>query len=211
MPIILFISVQYYVQAFCYSEWRPWSPHDSVSLPQASRQARGHRTQGTFKSKHGNLTNTLFSHNNILYEILLLYIIISVSTCLQHTLDAMLERAGVASNLKDSDLKGPTEVREGEREGEREGWREGGREGERDYVLKLMLWKWMIETNCHSIFPQMHNLLELVQKEQAIYNICFHELIRQVSVQCVERGELLASIRKRYSNLLDRIPRQVKR
>ena len=66
MPIILFISVQYYVQAFCYSEWRPWSPHDSVSLSQASRQARGHRTQGTymyFKSKHGNLTNALFSHN----------------------------------------------------------------------------------------------------------------------------------------------------
>ena len=57
----------------------------------------------------------------------------------------------------------------------------------------------------------MHNLLELVQKEQSIYNICFHELIRQVSVQCVERGELLANIRRRYSNLLDRIPRQVKR
>ena len=26
----------------------------------------------------------------------------------------------------------------------------------------------------------MHNLLELVKKEQDIYNICFHELIRQV-------------------------------
>ena len=26
----------------------------------------------------------------------------------------------------------------------------------------------------------MHNLLELVQKEQDIYNIVFHELIRQV-------------------------------
>ena len=61
------------------------------------------------------------------------------------------------------------------------------------------------------LLHQMHNLLELVQKEQTIYNICFHELIRQVSVQCVERGELLANIRKRYSNLLDRIPRQVKR
>ena len=29
-------------------------------------------------------------------------------------------------------------------------------------------------------FEQMHNLLDLVQKEQDIYNICFHELIRQV-------------------------------
>ena len=58
-------------------------------------------------------------------ETLVLYIITSVSTCLQHTLDAMLERAGVASNLKDSDLKGPTEVRERER------GREGGGRRER--------------------------------------------------------------------------------
>lgn len=27
---------------------------------------------------------------------------------------------------------------------------------------------------------QMHNLLELIKKEQNIYNIVFHELIRQV-------------------------------
>jgi len=58
---------------------------------------------------------------------------------------------------------------------------------------------------------EMHNLLELVRLEQDIYNVCFHELIRQVSVHCVERGELLADLRRRYSNLLDRVPRQVKR
>lgn len=33
----------------------------------------------------------------------------------------------------------------------------------------------------------------------------------KVSVQCVERGELMAELRRRYSNLLDRIPHQVKR
>lgn len=33
----------------------------------------------------------------------------------------------------------------------------------------------------------------------------------QSSVECVERGELLAELRERYSNLLNRIPRQVKR
>ena len=49
------------------------------------------------------------------------------------------------------------------------------------------------------------------KEEQDIYNVCFHELIRQVSVHCVERGELLADLRRRYSNLLDRVPRQVKR
>ena len=27
---------------------------------------------------------------------------------------------------------------------------------------------------------QMHNLLELIKKEQDIYNVVFHELIRQV-------------------------------
>ncbi|XP_052445295.1 axonemal dynein light chain domain-containing protein 1 [Carassius gibelio] len=57
---------------------------------------------------------------------------------------------------------------------------------------------------------QIENLLELVQIEQNIYNIVFHELIRQVSVECAERGQLLAKIRERYVALLDRIPRQVK-
>ncbi|CAI8000589.1 Axonemal dynein light chain domain-containing protein 1 [Geodia barretti] len=56
---------------------------------------------------------------------------------------------------------------------------------------------------------QVHNLLELVRQEQIIYSVCFHEVIRQVSVQCAERGELLQEIRSRYTQLLDRIPRQV--
>ncbi|XP_041063701.1 axonemal dynein light chain domain-containing protein 1 isoform X1 [Carcharodon carcharias] len=56
---------------------------------------------------------------------------------------------------------------------------------------------------------QMHHLLDLVKKEQDIYNIVFHELIRQVSVDCAERGELLAKIRDRYVNLLDYIPRHL--
>lgn len=42
---------------------------------------------------------------------------------------------------------------------------------------------------------QMEGLLELVQVEQNIYNIVFHELIRQVSVGCAERGQLLAKLR----------------
>ncbi|KAK2835310.1 hypothetical protein Q5P01_015794 [Channa striata] len=57
---------------------------------------------------------------------------------------------------------------------------------------------------------QMEGLLELVQVEQNIYNIVFHELIRQVSVGCAERGQLLAKLRKRYQSLLERIPRRVK-
>uniref|UniRef100_A0A3B4U6A9 Axonemal dynein light chain domain containing 1 n=1 Tax=Seriola dumerili TaxID=41447 RepID=A0A3B4U6A9_SERDU len=57
---------------------------------------------------------------------------------------------------------------------------------------------------------QMEGLLELVQVEQNIYNIVFHELIRQVSVGCVERGQLLAKLRQRYQSLLERIPRRLK-
>ncbi|XP_056385353.1 axonemal dynein light chain domain-containing protein 1 isoform X2 [Hyla sarda] len=56
---------------------------------------------------------------------------------------------------------------------------------------------------------QIHNLLELLKTEQNIYNVVFHELIRQVSVECAERGELLAKIRQRYVMLLNKIPRQV--
>ncbi|XP_028259743.1 axonemal dynein light chain domain-containing protein 1 [Parambassis ranga] len=57
---------------------------------------------------------------------------------------------------------------------------------------------------------QMEGLLELVKVEQNIYNIVFHELIRQVTVGCAERGHLLAKLRQRYQSLLDRIPRRLK-
>uniref|UniRef100_A0A665TSX4 Axonemal dynein light chain domain containing 1 n=1 Tax=Echeneis naucrates TaxID=173247 RepID=A0A665TSX4_ECHNA len=57
---------------------------------------------------------------------------------------------------------------------------------------------------------QMEGLLKLVQAEQNIYNIVFHELIRQVSVGCAERGQLLAKLRQRYQSLLERIPHFLK-
>uniref|UniRef100_A0A4W3JPC8 Axonemal dynein light chain domain-containing protein 1 n=1 Tax=Callorhinchus milii TaxID=7868 RepID=A0A4W3JPC8_CALMI len=57
---------------------------------------------------------------------------------------------------------------------------------------------------------ELHHLLELVKQEQNIYNIVFHELIRQITVDCAERGELLSKVRQRYVNLLDSIPRHVK-
>ncbi|XP_068176266.1 axonemal dynein light chain domain-containing protein 1 [Antennarius striatus] len=53
---------------------------------------------------------------------------------------------------------------------------------------------------------QIEGLLELVQVEQNIYNVVFHEVIRQVSVNCAERGQLLAKVRQRYQSLLERIP-----
>lgn len=41
----------------------------------------------------------------------------------------------------------------------------------------------------------MESLLDLVRVEQNIYNIVFHEVIRQVTVGCTERGQLLAKLR----------------
>lgn len=42
-------------------------------------------------------------------------------------------------------------------------------------------------------------MLELIKAEQNIYNIVFHELIRQVSVDCVERGQLLSKLRSSFA------------
>uniref|UniRef100_A0A3Q2FXB3 Axonemal dynein light chain domain containing 1 n=1 Tax=Cyprinodon variegatus TaxID=28743 RepID=A0A3Q2FXB3_CYPVA len=56
---------------------------------------------------------------------------------------------------------------------------------------------------------QLEGLLELVKTEQKIYNIVFHEVIRQVTVGCAERGQLLAKLRQRYQSLLDGIPRRL--
>ncbi|KAB1260720.1 Axonemal dynein light chain domain-containing protein 1 [Camelus dromedarius] len=55
----------------------------------------------------------------------------------------------------------------------------------------------------------MHKLLHILKKEQTIYNTVFHELIRQVSVDCADRGELLSKIRERYVQLLDQLARQM--
>lgn len=41
----------------------------------------------------------------------------------------------------------------------------------------------------------MEGLLELVKVEQNIYNTVFHELIRQVTVGCAEKGQVLAKLR----------------
>lgn len=35
------------------------------------------------------------------------------------------------------------------------------------------------------LFFQMHQLIEVIKREQNIYNIIFHELIRQVSVSAL--------------------------
>lgn len=77
--------------------------------------------------------------------------------------------------------------------------------------MDALLERITIEDNDLRGQTQLHNLLELIKEEQNIYNIVFHEIIRQVSVECKERGELLSKLRERYSSLLSRVPRQIKR
>ncbi|KAM3876282.1 axonemal dynein light chain domain-containing protein 1-like [Diretmus argenteus] len=79
-------------------------------------------------------------------------------------------------------------------------------------IMDEMLEKTGMEQQCEEMtdISQMQGLLELVRVEQNIYNVVFHELIRQVSVGCAERGQLLAKLRSRYQSLLERIPRRLK-
>ncbi|KAI9203094.1 uncharacterized protein BJ171DRAFT_558937 [Polychytrium aggregatum] len=57
---------------------------------------------------------------------------------------------------------------------------------------------------------EMHAFLSVIQEEQKIYDAVFQELIRQVSVNMMERGEVLAEIRRRYSTMFMRIPKHVR-
>ncbi|XP_072294134.1 axonemal dynein light chain domain-containing protein 1 [Eucyclogobius newberryi] len=79
-------------------------------------------------------------------------------------------------------------------------------------VMDDMLEKAGVEQQSEELeqLSQIEGLLDLVRTEQNIYNVVFHELIRQVSVGCAERGQLLAKLRQRYQSLLDRIPHYLK-
>nr|XP_012628029.1 axonemal dynein light chain domain-containing protein 1 isoform X4 [Microcebus murinus] len=76
-------------------------------------------------------------------------------------------------------------------------------------VMDTMLERAGMEIQEYTGPTKMHKLLHMLKKEQTIYNTVFHELIRQVSVDCADRGELLSKIRERYVQLLDQIARQM--
>ncbi|XP_066222130.1 axonemal dynein light chain domain-containing protein 1 [Saccopteryx leptura] len=76
-------------------------------------------------------------------------------------------------------------------------------------VMDTMLERAGVENQDYTGPTKMHKLLHLLKKEQTIYNTVFHELIRQVSVDCAERGELLSRIRERYVEMLDQIAQQM--
>ncbi|KAI9363349.1 hypothetical protein DFJ73DRAFT_788970 [Zopfochytrium polystomum] len=57
---------------------------------------------------------------------------------------------------------------------------------------------------------EMHAFLKIIQEEAKIYDAVFAEIIRQVTVNMIERGEVLAEIRKRYGYMFTKIPKHVK-
>lgn len=63
------------------------------------------------------------------------------------------------------------------------------------WLLKEYVCQVLQSCDFSHMFCQLQNVLELLKAEQNIYNIVFHELIRQVSVDCVERGQLLSKLR----------------
>ncbi|GAB1285571.1 Axonemal dynein light chain domain-containing protein 1 [Apodemus speciosus] len=76
-------------------------------------------------------------------------------------------------------------------------------------VMDTMLERAGVENENYVGPTKMHQLLHVLKKEQSIYNTVFHELIRQVSVDCVDRGELLSRVREKYVQMLDHIARQM--
>ncbi|XP_021016932.1 axonemal dynein light chain domain-containing protein 1 [Mus caroli] len=76
-------------------------------------------------------------------------------------------------------------------------------------VMDTMLERAGVENENYVGPTKMHQLLNVLKREQSIYNTVFHELIRQVSVDCADRGELLSKIREKYVQMLDHIARQM--
>ncbi|KAJ3319435.1 Axonemal dynein light chain domain-containing protein 1 [Boothiomyces sp. JEL0866] len=67
-----------------------------------------------------------------------------------------------------------------------------------------------IGANEDSPYPtEMDLFMKIIVEEQKIYDTVFQELIRQVTVNMIERGEVLAEIRKRYSNMFMKIPNHI--
>jgi hypothetical protein len=56
----------------------------------------------------------------------------------------------------------------------------------------------------------MHAFLSVIQEEQKIYDSVFQEIIRQVTVNMSERGEILSEIQMRYSTMFAKVPKHVR-
>ncbi|ORX76854.1 hypothetical protein BCR32DRAFT_208575 [Anaeromyces robustus] len=78
-------------------------------------------------------------------------------------------------------------------------------------MIKSLEKKGLIDHDGNDInYPtDMHAFLKIIREEQQLYDIVFKELVRQVTIQMTERGELLSYLRKRYSNMFSKIPEHI--
>ena len=62
-----------------------------------------------------------------------------------------------------------------------------------------------LDTMLKTALSEQNNDIErLCETAMMIYEVCFHEIVRQVSVQCVERGELINKVWKAYLGILEK-------
>jgi hypothetical protein len=72
----------------------------------------------------------------------------------------------------------------------------------REDTTKLADWlSQMLKTALSESNQDMESLCETAM---VIYEVCLYEIVRQVSVQCVERGELINSVWKAYQGILEK-------
>lgn len=109
-------------------------------------------------------------------------------------MDALLERL----TIEDSDLRGQTQVNL----------------HFTSFILTyspsfIIYSNWSKKNRISTILSSMKSFVKFVSHSPFSFPWNFNHL--QVTVECKERGELLSKLRDRYSSLLSRVPRQIKR
>jgi hypothetical protein len=84
-------------------------------------------------------------------------------------------------------------------------WFPSNRPTDRREVLQLAQTMELMLQDQVSAASEISSVLQ-IEREQKVYDIVLHELIRQVYVECSDRGILLDRVSKRYRNLFRRIP-----
>ena len=67
-----------------------------------------------------------------------------------------------------------------------------------------VLASWLDTMLKHAFSENTDDIEGLCETAMLIYEVCFHEIVRQVSVQCVERGDLINRVWKAYLGILEK-------
>lgn len=67
-----------------------------------------------------------------------------------------------------------------------------------------ILSEWLDSMLKTALSESNNNIENLCETAMLIYEVCFHEIVRQVSVQCLERGDLINRVWKAYLGILEK-------